>query len=445
MAEGAYKQLFYNSIIPMYVFDYKTFDFYAVNEAAIQQYGYTESEFLNMKATDIRPADEIPAFKMANVEVPGKYVDLGHWRHMKKDGEIFYVHIYAHTAELEGKKVRVVLAVNIDKKVRVELELKKREIEIANILESITDGFYALNRKWEVIYFNKTAEKVLGYKREEVIGNNIWEFFPASMEGRFYSEYNKVMKEGVSVQFEEYYAPAGVWGSMHVYPTQDGIAVYFVDITEQKKIQEKISRDEENLRAIINNTSDIIWSIDTQYNFISANNAFWSRLELITGTRVEKLHSKEFNIETIEEWKVYYERSFAGEMFKIIHSENIEDKVIFQEISFNPIFDKTHQIIGVSCFARDITKQHLYTQMIERQNEQLKKIAWMLSHELRAPVANILGLVPLFNKSKVADPINKEVLSYVEEATIRVDEIIKKINEQTITVKNIETDYNKNS
>ncbi len=429
----------------MYVYDDKTFDFYAVNEATIQQYGYTESEFLNMKATDIRPVEEIPSFEKANIEVPDKYIDFGHWRHMKKDGEIFYVHIYAHTTEFNGKKVTVVLAVDIDKKVRVELELKKKEAEITNILESITDGFYALNRKWEVVYFNKTAEKVLGYKREEVTGKNIWEFFPGSMEGSFYSEYNKVMKEGVSAQFEEYYAPAGVWGSMHVYPTQDGIAVYFVDITEQKKIQEKILRDEENLRAIINNTSDLIWSIDTKYNFISANDAFWVRLESKTGRKAKKLYGGEFNDETISEWGEYYERSFTGESFKIIRSETIEGQSIFEEISFNPIFDKTHQVIGVSCFARDITKQYLYTQMIERQNEQFKKIAWMLSHELRAPVANILGLVPLFNKLNIADPANLEVLSFIEEATVRMDEIVKKINEQTITAKDIETDFKRKS
>lgn len=425
----------------MYVYESRTFDFYAVNEAAIQQYGYTESEFLNMKATDIRPADEIASFKMANIEVPDIYIDMGYWRHLKKNGEIFYVHIYAHTTEFEGKKVVVVLAVDIDKKVRVESELKKKEAEIANILESITDGFYALNRNWEVIYFNKTAEKILGYERAEVIGKNIWEFFPDAREGKFYSEYNKVMAEGLSAQFEEYYAPAGVWGSMHVYPTQDGIAVYFVDITEQKKIQEKISRDEENLRAIINNTSDLIWSIDAQCNFISANNVFWQRMELKTGKRVEELLGGAFNEQTVDEWKEYYERSFAGESFKIIRNEIVEDQSIFEEIRFNPIFDKNHRVIGVSCFARDITRQYLYTQMIEKQNEQLKKIAWMLSHELRAPVAGILGLVPLFNQADLTDPINLEVLSFLEEATNRLDEIVRKINEQTITVNDIETDF----
>ncbi len=440
MTEGTYKQLFHNSPVPMYVFDDSTFDFYAVNEAAIQQYGYTEAEFLRMKAIDIRPPDEIASFQNANMDVPERYIDFGRWRHIKKNGEVFYVHIYGHTTEFEGKKVRVVLAIDIDRTVRTESEVKTKTRQISSILESITDGFYALNRNWEVTYFNKTAERVLGCTREEIIGKNFWEFFADSREGRFYTEYERVMNEGVSVHFEEFYAPLKVWGSMHVYPAEEGIVVYFVDVTEQKKIQEQIARDEENLRAIINNTSDLIWSIGLNYDFISANDAFWDRLELKTGRRTSKLTGGDFDQETQDEWGVYYKRSFSGEAFKIIRDDNIEGRVIFEEISFNPILDKNRQVVGVSCFARDITKQYLYTQMIEKQNEQLKQIAWIQSHELRAPVANILGLVPLFNKANITDPINLELLSLIEDATTRIDEIVRRITEQTVTVKDIETD-----
>lgn len=443
MTEDTYKQLFYYSPVPMYIFDDKTFEFYAVNEAALLQYGYTEAEFLRMKATHIRPLDEIASFRKASKNAPETYMDFGRWRHIRKNGEIFYVHIYAHTTEFQGKKARFVLAVDIDQKVSTETELKKKEQEITSILESTTDGFYAVNRNWEVTYFNKTAEQVLGRSREEVIGKNIWDFFPASREGKFYTEYERVMNERVSIHFEEYYAPLEVWGSMHVYPTQDGIVVYFVDITGQKKIQEKIARDEENLRAIINNTSDLIWSIDRNYDFISANHAFWERLRLITGTRPAKLTGGEFDKATQDEWAAYYRRCFSGEVFKIVRSEEVEGRVIFEEISFNPILDnKNRQVVGVSCFAHDITKQYLYTQMIEKQNEQLKQIAWIQSHELRAPVANILGLVPLFNKKNLADPVNLKVLSFMEDATIRLDEIVRRIIEQTITVKDIEADFN---
>lgn len=443
MTDDPYRELFYSSPVPIYIFDDKTFDFYAVNEAAIHQYGYTEEEFLSKKASDIRPPDEIDSFYNANTDVPEKYTDFGRWRHIKKNGEIFYVHIYTHTTQFEGKKVRLVLAVDIDATVKTELELKRKNQQITSILESITDGFYALNSNWEVTYFNKVAEQVLGCTREEIIGKNLWDFFPDSRNSRFYTEYQRAMSEKVSIQFEELYAPLNVWGSMHVYPTQDGIVVYFVDVTEQKKTQEKIARDEENLRAIINNTSDLIWSIDQHYNFISANNAFWQRLELKTGQSDSKPISGDFVRETLNEFESYYRRSFAGETFKIVRSDTIGGQAVFEEINFNPITDnKTGQVVGVSCFARDTTKQVLYTQMIEKQNEQLKQIAWIQSHELRAPVANILGLVPLLNKENLADPLNLEVVSFIEQETIRMDEIVRKITEQTITVKGIENDFN---
>ncbi|RZJ75841.1 MAG: PAS domain S-box protein, partial [Flavobacterium sp.] len=216
---------------------------------------------------------------------------------------------------------------------------------------------------------------------------------------------------------------------MHVYPSSEGIVVYFVDITQQKKIQQKISIDEQNLRAIINNTSDLIWSIDAKYDFISANSAFWERLDLKTGRRTTALRSDDFDRETLEEWTEYYRRSFQGEAFKLVRRDIVGDREVFEEISFNPILDKDLMVVGVSCFARDITKQYLYTQMIEEQNEQLKQISWIQSHELRMSVANILGLIPLFNKADLIDPDNIRVLSFIEQASMELDEVIRKIND----------------
>lgn len=440
MTEDTYKQLFHNSPVPMYVFDDMSFNFYTVNAAAKQQYGYTEDEFLGMKATDIRPPDDITSFYKANRDVPERYIDFGRWRHKRKNGSVFFVQIYGHTTEFEGKKVRVVSAIDIDKTVRTELEVEKKNQQISSILESITDGFYALNKNWEVTYFNKTAERVLGCTREEIIGKNLWEFFPDSSNRRFQEEFERAMNGGVTVHFEERYAPLDVWGSMHVYPTEDGLAVYFVDVTEQMKIQEKILRDDENLRAIINNTSDLIWSIDKDYNFISANDAFWERLEQKTSRRASKLTSADFDKKTKDEWKAYYRRSFAGEAFKIIRTDKLGEKVIYEEISFNPIRAKNNEVAGVSCFAHDITQQYLYTQKIEKQNEQLKEISWIQSHELRLPVANILGLVQIFNKKHMADPGNLEILSLIEVSTIKMDEIVRRICDQTVIVNDTKLD-----
>jgi PAS domain S-box-containing protein len=416
----------------MYIYDELTYDFLAVNNAALHQYGYSREEFLSMNATRIRPLNEIEFFTNASQNIPDSFFDFGIWSHTRKKGDLFFVHVYAHKTKFNGKSARSVLAVDTDQKVRAEMSLSEKRAEISDILESITDGFYALNKDWEVTYFNKTAEKVLDCKREEVVGKNLWDFFPHSKEGKFYHEYQRSMAEKVSVHFEEEYVPLGLWGSMNVYPTKDGITVYFVDITEQKKIQQKISNDERSLRAIINNTSDIIWSVDRQSNIISANDAFWTRITSITGKTDGTINEADFHKDRFIRWQQYFKKAFEGEAYKIVLEDEYDGKEIFEEISFNPIRDINDEIIGISCFSRDITTQYLYLRRIEKQNMRFKEIAWSQSHEVRAPLSNIIGLTELFNLDGTTDPENAEIIRLINKASQQLDNIIKKINAKAL-------------
>ncbi|WP_217703329.1 PAS domain S-box protein [Flavobacterium agri] len=423
-----YVRLFDESPAPMYIYDERTYEFLAVNDAALHQYGYGREEFLSMKAFQIRPPQDVELFTKANLDVPDSYFDFGTWRHCRKNGELFHVHIYAHRTVFKGRGARSVLAVDIDSRVRTERAIAEKSAEIIDILESITDGFYALNRNWEITYFNKAAEKVLGRRREEVIGKSLWESFPRSREGKFYAEYERAMTTKESAHFEEEYAPLGVWASINVYPTKDGIAVYFMDITEQKKIRQKIANDERNLRAIINNTTDIIWSIDRQNNIISANDAFWDRVSSLTGKTGGTLTEQDFDKDRSSRWKQYFARAFQGEAYKIVVDDVYQGKEIFEEVSFNPIRDIHDEIIGISCFSRDITTQHLYLKQIEKQNAKFREIAWSQSHEVRAPLSNIMGLTALLNHDDASDSGNAEVIRLIGEASRQLEEIVKKIS-----------------
>jgi PAS domain S-box-containing protein len=129
-----YKRLFDENPGPMYIYDHQTYKFLGVNEAALAQYGYSREEFLSLNAREIRPPGTIEAFETANNNRPEAYFDYGRWQHLRKNGEAFFVHIYAHTVEFEGKSARLVFAANIDKKVRAEMALieKNEEIEKQN-------------------------------------------------------------------------------------------------------------------------------------------------------------------------------------------------------------------------------------------------------------------------------------------------------------------------
>lgn len=423
-----YRRLFEDVPVPMFIFDSSNFRFLAVNNAATVQYGYSEEEFLQLKITDIRPPEEVPAFLAAVESIPDRYADAGRWLHRKKNGEDFFVRVFSHHIVFEGVPAKQTLVIDIDQKVRTETALAEKTAELKNILDSITDGFYALNSNWEVTFINKAAETALACTREEIIGKNLWDFFPRSRDGQFYAEYERAMKDKVSVHFEELYAPLGVWGSMNVYPTREGIAVYFVDITEQKKIQEKIYNDGQNLRAIINNTRDLIWSVDRDAKIITGNQAFWDRVKELTGKDEGEVSNADFVQERVKVFFESYERAFSGEAFSIVRQRETGGRQVYEELSFNPIRDLHNAVIGVNCFLRDITESQQHLRKIEDQNKRLREIAWIQSHRVRAPLASILGLVQL---CELNDSPNAEIIPMLKSAAEDLDQVIIEITALT--------------
>ena len=121
---------------------------------------------------------------------------------------------------------------------REELEKANREKEV--ILESIGDGFFAVEEDWTVSYWNKKAEEILGKKKEEILGENLWEHYQDAVSLKFFTEYHKAMNDKVSVHFEEYFPPLEKWFEVSAYPSDNGISVYFIDATERIKSEQQL-------------------------------------------------------------------------------------------------------------------------------------------------------------------------------------------------------------
>jgi PAS domain S-box-containing protein len=114
--------------------------------------------------------------------------------------------------------------------------------QFSDILESISDGFISMNNKLVVIYFNKTAEEMLGRKREEVLGKNLFEAFPEAQGSIFEKKYTEAIRTKKRLSFETYFEvpPYANWYDVRIYPSKNGISVYFLVITEQKQIEKKL-------------------------------------------------------------------------------------------------------------------------------------------------------------------------------------------------------------
>jgi PAS domain S-box-containing protein len=135
-------------------------------------------------------------------------------------------------------------------RVGTHLELAQVRREAATILDSISDGFIALDSEWRFTYVNSAAERINGIRREEQIGKNQWELFPATRCTLLEREWRRAAVERVPVQFEFYYAPWDAWFQNKAYPTKGGgISVYFHDITARKRSEEVLRKTQEELEG----------------------------------------------------------------------------------------------------------------------------------------------------------------------------------------------------
>lgn len=121
-----------------------------------------------------------------------------------------------------------------------ELELRAGYRYHEDILESITDAFFAVDDNWTFTYVNGKAEKWLQRDRDELIGTNIWEAFPGAVDLAFYERYKAVREQNRSVQFEAYFPPLESWFRVHAYPFREGVSVYFSDVTERKQYEQAL-------------------------------------------------------------------------------------------------------------------------------------------------------------------------------------------------------------
>ena len=121
------------------------------------------------------------------------------------------------------------------------VEERTRELAVANekvtsVIESITDGFLTLNNKWEFTYVNKHQHFPQRKTAKDVLGKNIWEVFPSSIDTVIYKELHRVMSERNTVHFEFLSTSDEYWYEVIAYPYDDGICCICKNITEKSNM-----------------------------------------------------------------------------------------------------------------------------------------------------------------------------------------------------------------
>lgn len=169
-----YRQLFYEHPVPMWIYQWGTLKFLAVNNAAVSKYGFSRKEFEAMDILSIREPSSIPAV-LDDVKRTDKNLDYrGIWQHRKKNGELFYVELYSHTTRYNGKEARIVMAIDIDSEVRNTIKAKDIGTRYELLAQVTQDCIYYWDLLSGRVTRNHGPATMFGYKEEEVLEHMDW-------------------------------------------------------------------------------------------------------------------------------------------------------------------------------------------------------------------------------------------------------------------------------
>ncbi len=144
-----------------------------------------------------------------------------------------------------------------------------------DVFSRIHDGVVGLDVGWHYTYLNEQAAKMLNREKpEDLLGKHIWTEYPEGIDQPFYKAYHQAMKTQEMVYLQEYYPPWDRWFENRIYPSPDGLTVYFTEITDAKKADLALQKNQAQFRNMFEYASIGKGISDTEGHFIRVNQCF---------------------------------------------------------------------------------------------------------------------------------------------------------------------------
>ncbi|AFZ12929.1 PAS/PAC sensor hybrid histidine kinase [Crinalium epipsammum PCC 9333] len=245
-------------------------------------------------------------------------------------------------------------------------EADKAQQRITDILESITDGFVAVDRDWRFNYVSQATTRVLQKSLPELLGKQVWqEVFPEAVGSVLESELHRAMESQVTVEIEQFYPPLNKWFEIHAYPCEIGLSIHFRDITKRKQAQSDRQQANQQIVNILESIGDAFIAMDREWRITYVN----QETARLNGKQPEEFIGKThwevwpWSVNTVVEQN--YRRAFAEQV--AVHFEVLYEPLdIWLDVHAYPSPN------SLSVFFRDISERKRVEEVIRTSEERFQ-------------------------------------------------------------------------
>lgn len=278
-SEKQYRLLFNNNPLPAWIYDISTLKFLEVNEAAIQHYGYSRQQFLQMTVNQVHPAEQLELFYKAAEE--NKHADkffLSNWKHQKKDGQIINVDIYGSIQPYEGKKAGLMMMNDTTARLLAETNLKLSNERFQLAAKAAAEALWEWDVEQDQLYISPVYKEMFGYEVEHT------KKFKELHQHIHPEDYEEVTKSFHTIIDNK---QKNRWEKEYRYQKADGTYMYIADhciiirnkegkatkvvgamqnISKRKEAEKEISKSNERFKLAGKATYDAIYDWDLVTN-----------------------------------------------------------------------------------------------------------------------------------------------------------------------------------